>query len=253
MDMALLSKMVRELLLDHDYVGLPGVGTFVAETVPASFSDRGYTVNPPYRKLSFQVKCIEDELLVSLYSVSNHLAADDARTRIKAYMEELKSLLLERRALSFPDLGRLRVTKENNIFFVSDENPDIYPEGFGLQPLSLKTHREPDETVKLLVRESSVSEISVAVTTPETHSAEPVPHNSTDTEAVVDEKTVSETATSSAGKKPFRLCPDWKVILLIVFGIAIVLFAAFVIVAQVKPELLDPILYSPEELKILYS
>ena len=54
MDIALLSEMVGELILDHDQIGLPGVGTFVAEVVPATFSDKGYTINPPYRKLSFR-------------------------------------------------------------------------------------------------------------------------------------------------------------------------------------------------------
>ena len=38
--------MVKEVILDRDRVVLPGLGTFVAEMVPASFSDKGYTINP---------------------------------------------------------------------------------------------------------------------------------------------------------------------------------------------------------------
>ena len=45
MDIDLLSKMVKELILDNDEVSLPGVGSFVAELVPSSFSDKGYTIN----------------------------------------------------------------------------------------------------------------------------------------------------------------------------------------------------------------
>ena len=45
--------MVRDLVLQQDKVVVPGLGVFIAEFVPASFSDRGYTLNPPYRKLSF--------------------------------------------------------------------------------------------------------------------------------------------------------------------------------------------------------
>ena len=41
MDVILLSKMIKTLIIDHDTVGLPGLGTFVAENIPASFSDRG--------------------------------------------------------------------------------------------------------------------------------------------------------------------------------------------------------------------
>ena len=51
MDIDLLAKMVKEAILDHDTVTLPGVGCFVAELVPSTFSDKGYTINPPYRRL----------------------------------------------------------------------------------------------------------------------------------------------------------------------------------------------------------
>ena len=54
MDIDLLSKMVKELILDNDKVVLPGLGTFVAKVVPSTFSDKGYTINPPYRKLYFR-------------------------------------------------------------------------------------------------------------------------------------------------------------------------------------------------------
>ena len=56
MDIDLLSKMVKELILDDDKVVLPGLGCFVAEIVPAYFSDKGYTINPPYRKLYFRAR-----------------------------------------------------------------------------------------------------------------------------------------------------------------------------------------------------
>ena len=47
MDIDLLSKIVKELILDNDEVALPGIGSFIAEIVPSVFSDKGYTINPP--------------------------------------------------------------------------------------------------------------------------------------------------------------------------------------------------------------
>ena len=41
MDIDLFSKMIKELILDSDRVVLPGLGCFVAEMVPATFSDKG--------------------------------------------------------------------------------------------------------------------------------------------------------------------------------------------------------------------
>lgn len=138
MDIDLLSRIVKELITDHDKVGLPGLGTFVAEVVPASFSDKGYTINPPYRRLSFHPDNTEADLLVKFYSDSNHVPLEASRVYITEFLSELKQVLIQRKTVIFPGLGRLRATKENNFFFVPDENLDIYPDGFGLQPVSMK-------------------------------------------------------------------------------------------------------------------
>lgn len=138
MDIDLLSRIVKELITDHDKVGLPGLGTFVAEMVPASFSDKGYTINPPYRRLSFHPNNTEADLLVKFYSDSNHVPLEASRVYITEFLSELKQVLIQRKTVIFPSLGRLRATKENNFFFVPDEDLDIYPDGFGLQPVSMK-------------------------------------------------------------------------------------------------------------------
>lgn len=151
MDIDLLSKMVKELILDNDKVVLPGLGCFVAETVPAYFSDKGYTINPPYRKLYFRARPDEGDALVDFYARSNDLSYEVAEKIIKDFIAELKSVLHVKKAVVFPGLGRLRATKENNIFFIADEDLDIYPEGFGLEPISLKTHQETSEEVSAAV------------------------------------------------------------------------------------------------------
>lgn len=138
MDIDLLSRIVKELITDHDKVGLPGLGTFVAEVVPASFSDKGYTINPPYRRLSFHPDNTEADLLVKFYADSNHVPLESSRVYITEFLSELKQVLIQRKTVIFPGLGRLRATKENNFFFVPDEDLDIYPDGFGLQPVSMK-------------------------------------------------------------------------------------------------------------------
>ena len=138
MDIDLLSRIVKELITDHDKVGFPGWGSFGAEVVPASLSDKGYTINPPYRRLSFHPDNTEADLLVKFYSDSNHVPLEASRVYITEFLSELKQVLIQRKTVIFPGLGRLRATKENNFFFVPDEDLDIYPDGFGLQPVSMK-------------------------------------------------------------------------------------------------------------------
>ena len=148
MDIDLLSKMVGELILDNDEVALPGVGTFVAEIMPSTFSDKGYTINPPYRRLSFRQRESSDNRLVELYARSNGVDMEAAASIMGSFLKELKETLKVRKTIVFPGLGRLRATRENNFFFIPDEDLNIYPEGFGLEPVSLKTHVETEDEMR---------------------------------------------------------------------------------------------------------
>ena len=170
MDIDLLSKMVKELILDNDRVALPGFGAFVAEIVPSTFSDKGYTINPPYRKLYFRNTDEEGMELIKFYASSNNVEMAVADKIIRDFVTELKSVLFTRKTVVFPGLGRLRATKENAVFFVADEDLDIYPEGFGLEPISLKTHVETREEIA-----EAVAGLAAIVTGPVTEpESEPV-------------------------------------------------------------------------------
>lgn len=174
MDIDLLAKMVREVVMDHDSVTLPGVGSFATELVPATFADRGYTILPPYRRLYFIPKQGDDTLLADLYAKANQIPVSDANRILADFLSEMKEVLKTRKTIIFPGLGRLRATRENHFFFVADEDLDIYPSGFGLQPISLKTHEETKEEVEQAV--ASLAQILEPEPQPEPQPApEPAP------------------------------------------------------------------------------
>ena len=145
MDAVFLSRMVRELVREHDSLSLPGLGTFEVEDVPAAFSDRGYTVNPPYRSLSFSGKKTDDGLLAGLYARDNEpVSISDADGIIRNFVAGLADTLRADKYVELPGLGRLRATKENVPFFVPDDGLDISPESCGLPQVSLRTRRSAD-------------------------------------------------------------------------------------------------------------
>lgn len=252
MDIELLSRMVGELVLDNDRVGLPGMGTFVAEVVPASFSDKGYTINPPYRRLSFHSGHPDDDLLARYYADSNSIPVPEAKAIIADYVSQMKEVLKSRKTVIFPGLGRLRATKDNTFFFVADQDLDIYPEGMMLAPVSLKTHAETPEEVARAV--SSLSELiaaqplsSTPVPEPEAEAAkEPAPTAEQAAEAEASAATLALTNRSKDSKR-FR----WWLIPLALLILAVVAFAVFMILARVTPDFIDSILYTPEELRII--
>ena len=150
MDIDLFSDMVKGLILDNDEVTLPGLGTFVSEVMPSTFSDKGYTINPPYRKLSFRQRGSgNEEMMAEFYAKINGTDLETSKRILGEFIAGLRTTLQAKKVVIFPGLGRLRATKENTFFFIADEDLDIYPYGVGLEPVSLKTHEEtPDEVAQ---------------------------------------------------------------------------------------------------------
>ena len=306
MDIDLLAKMVKEAILDHDTVTLPGVGCFVAELVPSTFSDKGYTINPPYRRLYFSPKQGTDTYLVDLYARDNEEVDKDMATRILTeFLAEMKDVLKVKKTVVFPGLGRLRATRENHFFFVADEDLDIYPEGLGLAPLSLKTHVETPEEVA-----TAVAGLAELIAEPEEEPAvepEPEPVAEPEPEPMVEPEPVKEEIPDQVGndekeeeipdqvgndekeeeipdqvgndEKPVgndekveeipgqarndeqkpepvvepKVKPNlkWVKVVLIVLGVLAALLLIGVIVSRIAPGVLDPLLYSKEELQVL--
>ncbi len=312
MDIDLLAKMVKEAILDHDAVTLPGVGSFVAELMPSTFSDKGYTINPPYRRMYFSPKQGNDTCLADLYARDNAEVDTAMATRILTeFLAEMKNILKVKKTVIFPGLGRLRATRENHFFFVADEDLDIYPEGLGLAPLSLKTHVETPEEVA-----SAVAGLAELISEPEptpvvepepepipepipevepepepVPEPEPIPEPVPEVEPTVEPEPVEEIpgqagndgkeagedegepiaeeisprAALGRNDKEDALGRDdkdatparkeksrkWLKILLIVAGVLVVLLLLVVLLSRIAPGLLDPLLYSKEELQIL--
>ncbi len=284
MDIDLLAKMVGDLILEHDEVALPGVGTFVAELVGASFSDKGFTINPPYRKLSFRQREGDPDLLIDFYAKTNSLEKATAADILTRFLTEMKEVLKTKKYVVFPGLGRLRATKENLFFFVPDEDLNIYPEGFGLEPVSLKSHEELEEVSELAETVEAVEEITAPADktavaavpiAPEPVVSEPVTPLPAESHPVaaapVTPKPASKPAHSHhesnsehhhhhhhhhsgshSRSSRRRKLPVWQKELIILASAAVVLLLLLAIAGRVAPEFVDRFLYSREELEILY-
>lgn len=286
MDIDLLSKMVKELILDSDRVVLPGLGAFMAEIVPSSFSDKGYTINPPYRKLYFRSRPDEGDELVEFYARTNNLSKEVADKIIRDFVSDLGAVLRVKKTVVFPGLGRLRATKENNIFFVANEDVDIYPAGFGLEPISLKTHQESREEVvsavselKSILQESeseqpqmvpqetpaekqpeATPEVEVEFVepqmTPEPESEEEVTPEEVveDAEEVCEQDEIQEEDECKC-VEPCKERRGWVrkllVVLAVIVSVILLLAVIYMAVSRMCPDWIDQFLYTQEELDIL--
>ncbi len=139
MDVNLLSQLLKELILDNDRVSLPGMGSFIADIAPAHFSEDGKTISPPFRRIFF--RCTElwnDELVEKYYAEKMNVERDSIKAELNEFFEKFRLDLNVRKSIELPGFGKMRSTKEGNIYFVAEKGLDIYANAFGLEPISLK-------------------------------------------------------------------------------------------------------------------
>lgn len=264
MDIDLFSDIVRDLILDNDEVTLPGLGTFVSEVVPSTFSDKGYTINPPYRRLSFRQRWNEgDTLLVDFYSQANGIDKEQSAKILSDFISGLKETLQVKKVVPMPGLGRLRATKENTFFFIADEDLDIYPYGFGLEPVSLKTHEETPEEITAAVQALSLQSPepseSVAMTSEHSEPSEPVamPSDHPEPSEPSVDGHFGQPESSAVHVQEQKLADakdpvNWAFVIPLCIILAVVLFfVSFIVLSKLAPAFIDSLLYSPEELRII--
>lgn len=233
MDVNLLSRLLKELIIDNDRIALPGIGYFQTGPMPAYFSNDGKTIYPPSKKISFKGDDrASGEILSKYYAEQFHIDKNTADTELRAFLQQLKLTLLDRKNIELPGLGKLRCTIKGEPYFVADNTVNgIFAQAFGFEPVTLKPVRpnqarpEDDKTHKeeRPVRSDTYSE----ATRPGTKETRPA------------------AADTSTDGKSHRI---WMIILSIAAAIVI---AAVILVLVGRSGHLDSLIYSDEELELI--
>lgn len=236
MDANLFSRIVKELLSDTGKAVVPGLGTFAVEDVPATFSDRGFTLNPPYRNVVFVISDENDNSIAAFYAKSNGLEMVKSEGIVRSYILRLKDELRSSRTVSLPDFGKLRQAGRNCIVFVPDEGLSIFPQFDFLSPLSLKSRDFASEPGP---QPSDETELQSAGN-PEQASdnAEPALQASEELQqSIRSERTASGLKTAIA----------------VIAAVALISLLALAVLGRLAPDLVDPLLYDREQLEILHK
>ena len=237
MEIGVFAKCIKELIVENDRVDVPYLGSFTAELMPATYSDRQTTIHPPYRKMSFhkgEVSLAEGRLLLDKVRRELGVNLDQAGVELGWCLSRLNSELEGRKRCPLPGLGMMRANARNEFFFVPDDDLDIWPDGIGFEPIAIKMPKE--EMPEPVVEEASEDE------KPEQRSEIPE-----QPQACLDAETQNRVEEARV-KKPLH----WGWIVLIVVAVLLVLFiaASYLFTEQMSP-ILDRLLYSKEELELL--
>ena len=133
-----LSKFISELLLEHDCVTVPGLGSFLGNFKSAHYDLENEKFYPPSKQISFnsQIKA-NDGLLAKFISEKSGLNYDDSLKEI--HQEVLKiALNLKKESVLLKDIGELNLNKEENIVFNPLQTKNFLKDSFGLSPIFIK-------------------------------------------------------------------------------------------------------------------
>ena len=282
----MFSKCVRDLIVENDRVAVPHLGVFSAMMMPASYSDRQTTIHPPYRKMQFHkedVSIQDGALLLDKIGAETGVSQEQAGVELGWCLSRLCSELEGRKSCKLPGLGTMRANARNEFFFVPDEDLDIWPDGLGFEPISIKVSErvsepepelnpEPEPAVEV---ETVAEEVPAAVPESELNpelelNPEPEPelHDALEEPKEPKEsKGPEETLPSgdfvfsrkqewSARPEEYermygrRMHPLWVVAMVV--GVLLILFvaASYLFTEEMSP-ILDRLLYTKEELKLL--
>ena len=256
-----MANIVKDLLGEHDRVSLDGIGVFCVLDTPASFTDRGFTIHPPYRKVTFCQEEATDEYVLECYCSANDVDKATARKILSDYFAALKKEICESKVVELPGLGRLRATRENSIFFVQDSSVTLFPEYDVLEPVSLKSLPAESEAPE----QSQPSVVFQPEAQPQPMPArefqpEPQPEPEPEPQPAPQPAYVPALKTAPRQEplrtKPPRVrkpLPLWAVVAIAVAALCVVLLGLLAIVGRTAPQLVDPLLYNAEQLRILYT
>lgn len=254
------SSFLKEFIIAQDAVAVPGLGDFISRMQPATISDNGFTINPPYRRLEFVSSVPADtedgQYFDALYSVKTGISREQAGQEVNSAVEEIKSVLSRESVVELAGLGRLRTLADGGVFFIMDRDAQIFPDGFGLESVSLKNR--PAATLQPIdIPQPALKAQPETVKQPEP-AAQPEGSDQSvlatqSAFAIQPEPPVQPEGSSQPSAHPRqkkRLPLGWKIViwLLVLAALAV---AAFIVLMNFFPDVLDRLLYSPQELEII--
>lgn len=148
---------ISELLQDHDYVILPGVGAFFSHYRPALVDEESEVVHPPSRDLSFSPELRNnDGLLLNHLAHREGLTAPVAHGLLENLKDELHYRLDHGETITFEHLGTLS-RKEGSLQFIAGSGSEFLPDAFGMKSVQLRKVVETKEEKNISTKDNIIS------------------------------------------------------------------------------------------------
>ncbi len=134
-----INLIIRELLAKHDYISLPGVGSFSQKYEPAFPSADGKSFIPPKQVISFDTsRTFNDEAIENYLCDKMGISHSEAANLLKIFIDKLIYNLDKGRPVKFENVGELFKNKKGKIRFEQAQDSDAAIATYGLKTLEVE-------------------------------------------------------------------------------------------------------------------
>ncbi|MCU0440932.1 MAG: SPOR domain-containing protein [Bacteroidia bacterium] len=127
---------IRDLLMKHDCVIVPGFGGFVCNREPSKIDQVSHVITPPSRKVVFNQNLkTNDGLLIGYIAVKEQLQYSEALIKLNTIVQSFMAQLAEKKQLTIDFFGTFRLNAEANFVFIPDKRNNYLDASFGLMQI----------------------------------------------------------------------------------------------------------------------
>lgn len=157
--------LIEYLLLNHNYVVIPGLGTFIAQPTEAQRNEQEEAFLPPVRLVRFNADLIHDDNLVATSIAAIYKTdVEQACKLLTTWVDEFHQTLEDNGCLEFGAIGVFGRENNGDITFTSQESGVMTPEYYGLDSFHFSEVKQEKraKTVPLVASaETSEKEITI--------------------------------------------------------------------------------------------
>ncbi len=242
MNTEFLSGLFRDIILRDGELILPFMGSILLEDVPTSFSEDGKVITPPSKKLVFNnYNLSSNDILLNEYAKRREISRFAAKQALYKDLEELRTQAEKEGVLTLEGFGTFRFSEREG--YTVDPAPGfvISTDTFGLTAVDLN-----EDVEEPVVEEVTVAQVEEPIEKEEVQTVEPVAEEPA-VETVAEEPAVEEPVK----KKKSRASKALITIVVIVIVLLVAAALIYIFRDSLRP-ILEEILYSDEEIKIIH-
>lgn len=148
-----IAPIIRQMILEGQSVGVPGLGTFHVRHIPSSYDEKNKLLNPPSREIIFEEnRYLQNANFISILANKENISVDEAFQRLAEYLSGSYAQISEGKRVKFSGLGLLHKDENGKLQFEPEEELLSGGEFFGLKPVPLASKRKKKKNKHLVFR-----------------------------------------------------------------------------------------------------